>query len=202
MPKLLLATNNPAKAREYRSLLKDAGYELVTPSEVGINLSVAETGSTLRENARLKATALAAKSGLLTLADDSGLFVDALGGQPGVLSARYAGAQATDRERLDYLLNKLKDVPGEKRTAQFRCVIAITTPGGRVDFYQGQCSGYISLTPSGEGGFGYDPVFYLPRLGKTMAELPPEVKDSLSHRSRAAGKAAKALRRLRNQQAA
>ena len=201
MPKLLLATNNPAKAREYRSLLKDAGYELVTPSEVGINLSVAETGSTLRENARLKATALAARSGLLTLADDSGLFVDALGGQPGVLSARYAGAQATDRERLDYLLNKLKDVPREKRTAQFRCAIAITTPGGLVDYYQGQCSGVIALTPSGEGGFGYDPVFYLPQRGKTMAELPPGVKDSLSHRSRAAGKAAKALRRLRNQQA-
>lgn len=202
MPKLLLATNNPAKAREYRSLLKDAGYELVTPAEVGINSSVAETGSTLKENARLKATALAAKSGLLTLADDSGLFVDALGGQPGVLSARYAGAQATDRERLDYLLNKLKDVPGEKRSAQFRCVIAITTPGGRVDFYQGQCSGFISLSPRGEGGFGYDPVFYLPRRGKTMAELPPEVKDSLSHRGRAADKAAKALRRLRHQRAA
>jgi XTP/dITP diphosphohydrolase len=202
MPKLLLATNNPAKVREYRSLLKDAGYELMTPSELGINLSVAETGSTLRENARLKATALAAKSGLLTLADDSGLFVDALNGQPGVLSARYAGAQATDKERLDYLLSKLKDVPVEKRTAQFRCVIAITTPGGRVDFYQGQCSGLISLTPSGEGGFGYDPVFYLPRRGRTMAELPQEVKDSLSHRSRAAGKAVKALRRLRNQQAA
>jgi XTP/dITP diphosphohydrolase len=160
------------------------------------------TGSTLRENARLKATALAAKSGLLTLADDSGLFVDALNGQPGVLSARYAGAQATDKERLDYLLSKLKDVPVEKRTAQFRCVIAITTPGGRVDFYQGQCSGLISLTPSGEGGFGYDPVFYLPRRGRTMAELPQEVKDSLSHRSRAAGKAAKALRRRHQQQAA
>jgi XTP/dITP diphosphohydrolase len=202
MPKLLLATNNPAKVREYRSLLKDAGYELMTPSELGINLSVAETGSTLRENARLKATALAAKSGLLTLADDSGLFVDALNGQPGVLSARYAGAQATDKERLDYLLSKLKDVPVEKRTAQFRCVIAITTPGGRVDFYQGQCSGLISLTPSGEGGFGYDPVFYLPRRGRTMAELPQEVKDSLSHRSRAAGKAAKALRRRHQQQAA
>ena len=202
MPKLLLATNNPAKAREYRSLLKDAGYELVTPSEVGINSSVAETGSSLRENARLKATALAARSGLLTLADDSGLFVDALGGQPGVLSARYAGAQATDRERLDYLLNKLKGVPWEKRTAQFRCVIAITTPGGRVDFYQGQCSGYISLAPRGEGGFGYDPIFYLPRRGKTMAELPPAVKNGLSHRGRAAGKAVKALRRLRHQQAA
>ena len=118
-----------------------------------------------------------------------------------MLSARYAGVQATDRERLDYLLNKLKDVPREKRTAQFRCVIAITTPSGRVDFYPSQCSGLISLAPSGEGGFGYDPVFYLPRHGKTMAELPPGVKDSLSHRSRAAGKAAKALRRRRNQQA-
>jgi XTP/dITP diphosphohydrolase len=201
MPRLLLATNNPAKVREYRSLLKDAGYQLVTPSEAGIHSSVAETGSSLRENARLKATALAAASGLLTLADDSGLFVDALGGQPGVLSARYAGAQATDRERLDYLLNKLKGVPGEKRTAQFRCVIAITTPGSPVDYYQGQCSGLISLAPAGEGGFGYDPVFYLPRRGKTMAELPPEVKNGLSHRGRAVSKAIEALRRLRNQQA-
>jgi XTP/dITP diphosphohydrolase len=200
MPKLLLATNNPAKAREYRSLLKDTGYQLVTPSEVGIHSSVAETGSSLKKNALLKAITMAASSGLLALADDSGLFVDALGGQPGVLSARYAGTQSTDTERLDYLLNKLKGVPWEKRTAQFRCVIAITTPDGPVDFYQGQCSGFISLAPEGKSGFGYDPVFYLPRRGKTMAELPPDIKNGLSHRGRAARKAATALQRLQSQQ--
>ena len=158
-------------------------------AEQGITAEVDETGGSFEENARLKATVLARESGLLTLADDSGLEVDALGGEPGPLSARYAGEDATDEDRINYLLAKLKDVPEEKRTARFRCVIAIAAPDGTVELCSGECRGFITTTPRGEYGFGYDPVFYLPELGKTMAELPPEEKNRISHRAKAAEKA-------------
>lgn len=200
MAKLLLATGNQAKLKELRSLLRDLPYELVTLPEVGISIKVDESGNSLEENARLKATIFADKSQLLTLADDSGLEVDALGGQPGVLSARYAGENASDSERIDYLLSRLKDVPWEKRSARFRCVIAIATPDGQVEFSSGACRGIITLKPRGEQGFGYDPVFYLPRLGKTMAELPLEVKNQLSHRGKAARKAYRVLERLKERE--
>ncbi len=200
MAKLLLATGNQAKLKELRSLLRDLPYELVTLPEVGISIKVDESGNSLEENARLKATIFADKSQLLTLADDSGLEVDALGGQPGVLSARYAGKNASDSERIDYLLSRLKDVPWEKRSALFRCVIAIATPDGQVEFSSGACRGIITLKPRGEQGFGYDPVFYLPRLGKTMAELPLEVKNQLSHRGKAARKAYRVLERLKERE--
>lgn len=200
MAKLLLATGNQAKLKELRSLLRDLPYELVTLPEVGISIKVDESGNSLEENARLKATIFADKSQLLTLADDSGLEVDALGGQPGVLSARYAGKNASDSERIDYLLSRLKDVPWEKRSARFRCVIAIATPDGQVEFSSGACRGIITLKPRGEQGFGYDPVFYLPRLGKTMAELPLEVKNQLSHRGKAARKAYRVLERLKERE--
>jgi XTP/dITP diphosphohydrolase len=186
--KLLLATNNRGKVNEYRSLLSDLPVELVTPVELGISTEVEETGGSLAENARLKATILAAESQLLALADDSGLEVDALGGEPGVLSARYAGENASDRDRVDHLLAKLEGVPREKRSARFRCVIAIATPGGDVDFCSGECRGFITFEPKGELGFGYDPVFYLPELDKTMAELPPGIKNRVSHRGQAARK--------------
>ncbi|MFH1003153.1 MAG: non-canonical purine NTP pyrophosphatase, partial [Chloroflexota bacterium] len=125
--------------------------------------------------------------------------VDALDGAPGVLSARYAGEQATDQDRIDYLLAQIKDVPREKRTARFRCVIAIASPGGLVELCSGECPGYITFTPRGDRGFGYDPVFYLPRLDRTMAELPPEVKNQVSHRGQAARQARAVLeRRLAN----
>ena len=188
-PRLLLATNNTGKVKEYRSLLEGIPFELVTPKELGINMVVEETGDTYRENARLKACALAAQSGLLTLADDSGLEVDALNGAPGVISARYAGENASDAERVEYLLNKLKGIPQEKRTARFYCVIAVAQPDGKVDFCEGECKGLITLKPCGANGFGYDPVFYLPEFGKTMAELPADVKNKISHRARAAQKA-------------
>ncbi len=197
MAKLLLATGNQGKLRELRSLLDDLPYELVTLPEVGISVKVDESGNSLEENARVKATIFAGRSQLLTLADDSGLEVDALGGQPGVLSARYAGENASDSERIDYLLSRLKDVPWEKRSARFRCVIAIATPDGQVEFGSGACRGIITLKPRGERGFGYDPVFYLPRLGKTMAELPLEVKNRLSHRGKAARKVHRVLERLK-----
>ena len=200
MAKLLLATGNEGKLRELRSLFCELPYELVTLTEVGVSVKVDESGNSLEENARLKATIFADESQLLTLADDSGLEVDALGGQPGVLSARYAGENASDSERIDYLLSRLKGVPWEKRRAHFKCVIAIATPDGQVEFSSGACLGIITLKPGGEQGFGYDPVFYLPRLGKTMAELPLEVKNRVSHRGKAARKAYRVLERLKERE--
>ncbi len=196
--KLLLATNNQAKVGEYKSLLKDLPLELVTLAEQGIITEVDEVGESLEENARLKATTLAAQSQLLALADDSGLEVDALGGEPGRLSARYAGEGASDRDRIDYLLARLKGVPWEKRSARFRCVIAIATPEGEVELCKGECPGFITFEPRGEQGFGYDPVFYLPELDKTMAELPLEEKNKISHRGKAAKEACQLLRRKYN----
>jgi XTP/dITP diphosphohydrolase len=196
--KLLLATNNRGKARELKELLRELPMELVLPGEMGINAEVEETGATFEENAKVKATVLAKRSGLLSLADDSGLEVDALGGEPGPLSARYAGEGASDKERVDYLLAKLKGVPREKRTARFRCVIAIAEPEGKVELCSGECQGFITFEPRGEKGFGYDPVFYFPGLDKTMAELPLEVKNKVSHRGAAAREAVKYLRRKYN----
>jgi XTP/dITP diphosphohydrolase len=196
--KLLLATNNRGKARELKELLRELPFELVLPRELGITAEVVETGTTLEENAKIKATVLARRSGLLSLADDSGLEVDALGGEPGPLSARYAGEGASDKDRVDYLLAKLKGVPREKRTARFRCVIAIATPEGKVALCSGECQGLIIFGPRGKEGFGYDPVFYFPGLDKTMAELPLDIKNKVSHRGEAAREAVKYLRRKYN----
>lgn len=138
----------------------------------------------------------APNSQLLALADDSGLEVDALGGEPGRLSARYAGEGASDRDRVNYLLSRLKGVPWLERSARFRCVIAIATPDGELEFCSGECQGIITLEPRGKHGFGYDPVFYLPQLDKTMAELPLEIKNQVSHRGQAARKAFQVLERL------
>jgi XTP/dITP diphosphohydrolase len=199
MPKLLLATSNLAKVREYRSLLSGVPYELVTLAEEGIGDIAGEEAETLEENAILKATTYAARGQLLALADDSGLEVDALAGEPGARSARYAGQVASDRELIDYLLAKLEGVPWDKRAARFRCFIALARPGGEVELCCGECHGLISFEPRGEGGFGYDPIFYLPELGKTMAELPPGVKNQVSHRARAAQGARLVLEKLRGE---
>ena len=196
MPKLLLATNNQGKVHEYKSLLQNLPFELVTLADQGIGTIVEEEGRSLEENAKLKATALAAESQLLALADDSGLEVDALDGEPGRLSARYAGEGASDNERVDYLLSRLDGVPWEKRSARFRCVIAIATPNGKVELCSGECEGFITFEPRGKHGFGYDPVFYFPELDKTMAELPLEIKNRFSHRGQAARKAHQLLKRL------
>ena len=199
MPKLLLATSNVAKVREYRLLLSGVPYELVTLAEEGIGDIAGEEAETLEENAILKATTYAAGSRLLALADDSGLEVDALAGEPGARSARYAGLMASDRERIDYLLAKLEGVPWDKRAARFRCFIALARPGGDVELCCGECYGVISFQPRGEGGFGYDPIFYLPELGKTMAELPLELKNQVSHRAQAAQGARQVLEKLRGE---
>jgi XTP/dITP diphosphohydrolase len=193
MVKLLLATNNNGKVREYRNLLRELPFQVVTLVEQGITTVVDEVGSTLEENAGLKATAMANESGLLALADDSGLEVDALDGEPGPLSARYAGENASDGDRVSYLLSRMKDVPWMERTARFRCVIALASPDGRMELCSGECNGLIMLKPQGESGFGYDPVFYLPELDMTMAELPLETKNRISHRGRAAREACRVL---------
>ncbi len=193
MPKLLLATNNQGKVREYKTLLQNLPFELVTLADRGISIIIKEEGESLEENARLKATGLAAESQLPALADDSGLEVDALGGEPGRLSARYAGEGASDRDRVSYLLTRLKDVPWEKRSARFRCVIALAVPNGKVELCTGECPGLITLAPRGKYGFGYDPVFYLPQLDKTMAELTLAQKNRVSHRGQAARQVYQAL---------
>ena len=193
MPKLLLATKNQAKVREYSLLLQGIPFEIVTLADVGIDLVVSETGKTLEENASFKAKAYATQGNLLTLADDSGLEVAALGGEPGALSARYAGEGVSDSERTEYLLAKLRVIPWEERAARFRCVIAIATPEGEVELCRGECEGIMAFEPEGKNGFGYDPIFYLPELGRTMAELSIEEKNEISHRGRAARKARQIL---------
>ena len=199
MARLLLATNNHGKVAEYRRLLEDIPYQLVTPSDFNLNLSVDETGHSMEQNATLKATAFAAASGTLTIADDSGLEVDALNGEPGVLSARYAGNDAGDRDNVNYLLKRLDGVPQKKRCAHFRCIIAMAGPSGLIEMVSGQCEGLITLAPRGEHGFGYDPIFYLPGEGKTMAELSPELKNKISHRARAAAKIIMLLKASKHQ---
>lgn len=185
MRQLLLATTNQGKIREYRHMLTEMSVEVVTLDEVGITQDVEETGATIEENAVLKARAYARMSGMLTLADDSGLEVDALNGEPGVRSARYAGEDINDAQRNIYLLQKLADVPEGKRQARFRCVIAISTPDLTVETAQGTCEGVIALAPKGAQGFGYDPIFFLPELNKHMAELEPDEKNRISHRGQA-----------------
>jgi XTP/dITP diphosphohydrolase len=194
--RVLLATNNPGKVREYREILGDLPIELVTPAEIGLSIEVPESGSTYEENAVLKARAFAQASGLVALADDSGLEVDVLGGAPGVQSHRYDGGRGSDAHRYRLLLAQLEGVPLEQRTARFRCVIAIATPSGLTHTCEGVCPGVILTEPRGEGGFGYDPVFWLPEMRRTMAELGLEEKNQVSHRGRAGRKAREILLRL------
>ena len=196
MPKLLLATSNPGKIKEYRSLLDSLGYQITTLTEVGITKVVAELGNNYEQNARLKAITYAKLSRLTTLADDSGLEIDALNGEPGVKSARFAGKAATDADKVSVLLAKLNDVLWEKRTACFKCVIAIATPEGNSAICYGECRGMIALGAVGKNGFGYDPIFYFPEIGKTMAELPLEMKNKISHRAQASEKARQVLQQL------
>lgn len=186
---LLLATNNPAKAAELRALLREIDVEILSPAEIGLALVVAENGQTYAENARLKALAFARASNRITLGDDSGLEVDALDGQPGVHSNRFAPLpHATDADRRRYLLSLLQGKP-PPWTARFRAALAIALPTGKVFLALGACEGEIIPEERGEHGFGYDPIFLLPTLGRTMAELTMEEKNRLSHRAQAAREA-------------
>jgi XTP/dITP diphosphohydrolase len=197
LTKLLIATNNPGKVREYEELLAGLTVDITFPAQEGLVMDVEETGDTFEENAGIKALAYARASGLLSLADDSGLEVDALNGAPGVRSARYAGPGATDADRYRKLLVALDGVPPEQRTARFRCVVAVAHPGGAVESADGACEGKIGFQPRGEHGFGYDPVFIVSGYdGKTMAELDPELKNRISHRARAVAAALPLLERV------
>jgi len=197
MSQLLVATNNRGKLQELIPLLGDLPLQVVTPDDLGLHLTVEESGTSYTENARLKAEAFAQASGLLTLADDSGLEVDALGGAPGVYSARYAGAGASDADRRACLLRALREVP-PPRPARFRCVIAIAQPGETTTYFEGVCEGEILLEERGTNGFGYDPLFFMPDCGATMAELPSALKNQRSHRARAAQAARRFLQHRGN----
>ena len=181
--KIVIASTNPGKLAEFQSILADSSLALFLPQNLGYSLSVDETGATYAENARLKAVAHAQKSGLVAMADDSGLEVDALGGAPGLYSARYhpsSGADDADRRR--YLLQNLAGFP-RPWTAHFHCTVAVAAPSGQVWFADGDCPGEIIPQEMGQNGFGYDPIFWLPALGCTMAQLSMEQKNQLSHRS-------------------
>ena len=193
-PRLLIATNNMGKLRELTELMEDIPFDLVSLGDMGIRHDVEETGGTFEENATLKAETYCELAGVMTLADDSGLEVDALGGEPGVRSARYAGPDATDADRVEFLVGKLVGTDPETWSARFRCVIAISEPNGPTYLYAGSCEGRIVSEPRGENGFGYDPVFLFPDIGLTMAELSDERKNIVSHRAEAARKAARSLR--------
>ncbi|MGQ9682068.1 MAG: RdgB/HAM1 family non-canonical purine NTP pyrophosphatase [Anaerolineae bacterium] len=182
---LLLATRNSGKLREISELLRDLPLSLVTLADQGILVDIPETGDSFSANAHIKAEGYCRLSGLTTMADDSGLEVDALNGAPGVQSARWAGEGASDRDRVALLLERLRGVPQEQRGARFRCVIAIATPDGRTFTTEGILPGLIAEAPRGSYGFGYDPVLLLPDLGLTVAELSPDHKNRISHRARA-----------------
>jgi XTP/dITP diphosphohydrolase len=185
MVRVLIASHNNGKLREYDELLNGMPVEFVLLDQVGITEDVPETGSTFEENAVLKANAYGEQSGMITLADDSGLEVAALGGAPGVYSARYAGEGASDQDRYRLLLKNLDNVPADQRQARFRCVIALRTPDGEIHTAEGIVEGMVGYEARGTHGFGYDPVFYLPEYSATLAELGPEIKNIISHRARA-----------------
>jgi XTP/dITP diphosphohydrolase len=185
VPRLVLASKNKGKLRELETMLAGSSWELCSVADFPELPPVVEDGQTFRENAVKKALTVAEILKEWTLADDSGLEVDALGGAPGVYSARFAGEPGDDRKNNEKLLRLLAGVPSEQRTARFRCVLALASPEGEVWTTERTCEGLIGLAPRGDQGFGYDPLFYLPELGVTMAELPEEKKNEISHRGKA-----------------
>lgn len=181
--KFVLATHNPGKLKEMGTILSRFGVEVASPGELGIAVEVEETGTTFAENAMLKAKAICAAAGLPAIADDSGLCVDALGGGPGIYSARYGGEGLDDAGRYRLLLSSLRGQT--TRAAHFACAIACAFPNGDTLTAEGRCDGTIAFAPMGEGGFGYDPVFFVPELKKTFGQLSAEEKSAISHRGRA-----------------
>ncbi len=197
MPRLLIATNNPGKLSEFERLLAGCGWDVVTPARLNLTLPDDEPGETYEENAKIKALNGARASGLVTLADDSGLEIDALDGGPGARSARFLGADSSYEERFARILGEMAELPSEKRWARFRCVIALAEPGSEeVRLCEDEVRGLIAFEPRGEQGFGYDPIFYLPQQARTMAELPSYMKDVISHRGRATARARPLLKEL------
>lgn len=194
MQRILLATNNPGKVREFRRLLPASEFDVVTPADLGISLDVDEPGATYEANAIFKARAFADAGGCLALADDSGIEVDALGGRPGVRSARYGDPSLDDAGRVTLMLREMADVPEGQRGAHYRAVVALAWPGGGVECFEGAQDGTIGYRERGENGFGYDPIFVIAD-GRTNAELSASEKDALSHRGAAVRAAAAFLSR-------
>ena len=183
--KLLVATSNQGKLKEIRRLLEETSFDVVGLEQLRTAPEVIEDGATFAANARKKALEMAAFSGLLTLADDSGLVVSALAGAPGVHSARYAGVQGNDTANNEKLLSEMASIPDEQRQATFQCVMALAWPDGRCRTFEGKVSGLIMRGERGSGGFGYDPLFMVPEYGRTMAELSLDIKNRISHRGTA-----------------
>lgn len=192
MNELIIATKNKGKAREFAEALEPLGYTVKTLLDYPQLKEIEETGTTFEENAILKAEGICEQIGKMVIADDSGLIVDALNGEPGVYSARYAGEDKDDEANIDKVLKKLKDVPEKERTARFYCALAVAIPNEKTITVNGTCEGIIINERKGNNGFGYDPIFFVPELGKTMAELETEEKMKISHR----GAALKKLREV------
>lgn len=190
--KIVFATGNTGKMREIREILADLDLEVVSMKEIGFNMPIEENGTTFEENALIKARAVAGQCGEIVLADDSGLEVDYLNGDPGIYSARYMGEETPYSIKNAAIIERLAGVPDEKRTARFVCAIAAVFPDGEYLITRGEVEGRIGYEERGEGGFGYDPVFYLPEYGKSTAELTEEEKNAVSHRG-------KALRRMKEE---
>ena len=180
--KIIAATKNKNKLREFGEILK--GFEIISQEDAGVDIDVEATGTTFEENSMLKAKAIFDATGIAAIADDSGLCVDALGGEPGVYSARYGGEGYDDSGRVQLLLKNMQNVPDDKRTARFVCAITLVGADGVITA-RGECEGKIDYEPKGENGFGYDPVFFVEKYGKTMAEVSPEEKNAISHRGKA-----------------
>lgn len=183
--RLIFATGNEGKMREIREILADTGYEILSMKEAGIDLDIVEDGKTFEENAIIKAKAVMEASGELTLADDSGLEIDAFGGEPGIYSSRYLGEDTSYTEKNQIILERMKDIPEEKRSAKFVCVIAAAFPDGQTYTTRGTMEGIIGYESKGGNGFGYDPIFYLPEFKKYSAQLSSDEKNHLSHRGEA-----------------
>ena len=194
--KIVLASNNAHKLQELRAILTTLGMEVVAQRDMGITVEPNENGTTFEENSYIKAKTIMDCCGLPTIADDSGLMVDALDGAPGVYSARFGGERCkSERDRLEYLLELMQEVPDERRTARFVSVITLLTPDGKKIVARGECPGTILHEPKGENGFGYDPVFYVAEAGCTFAQLPAEQKNRISHRARALAAFAQQVRK-------
>lgn len=193
MKEVLIATNNQGKKKDFEALFHPLGIEVLTLKDLTEPIDVEETGTTFEENAILKAETVARLLGKTVIADDSGLEIDALDGAPGIYSARYAGENCTDDDNIDKALNALKEVREDNRSARFKCVLAIAGPTIKTVVFSGSCEGVITTARQGEGGFGYDPIFYVPSENRTMAELTAAEKSKISHRGAALQKLQAAL---------
>ncbi|MEH7387871.1 XTP/dITP diphosphatase [Bacillus sp. JJ1521] len=194
MKEIMIATKNRGKVKEFKDLFASQGVEVKSLLDYPNIEDVEETGETFAENAQLKADTIAKKLHIPVIADDSGLAIDYLDGRPGVYSARYAGEHKNDLDNLNKVLEELKGIPNEKRTARFHCTLALAIPGEETEIVEGTCEGVITEKPVGENGFGYDPIFYVPSKGKTMAELSKDEKNQISHRGNALRKLDELLR--------